>query len=90
MEQWIISLVPILLSTAVILLRIGRDQQRLDNLEKLTERRFENIEKRLNDIHNDVLKKEVFELEVKGVTAKIDHLEKRMDRVERKVYNGAS
>lgn len=72
------ALIPVVLSTAVILLRIGKEQQRMDS-----------IERRLDEIHRDVLKKDLFDVEMKSVTGRIDHMEDRMERVERRVFNGA-
>ena len=89
MEQWIIGLLPVALSTAIILLQIaragGRDDQRMANIEK----QINGIEKRLDDLHVDLLRKDVFTSELKNVTSRIDRAEDRVVELERKVFNGA-
>lgn len=77
--SWIQVLVPVALSTGVILMRLGREQQRMDA-----------IERRVGEIYEMMARKEVVDVEVKSIESKFDSVSTRIERLEKRVFNGTA
>ena len=77
--SWVQVLVPVALSTGVILYRLGREQQRIGS-----------IERRVEEIYEMMAIKGIVDVEVKGIDNRINSLSTRLDRVEKRLFNGST
>ena len=88
--EWAKFLGPIAVSTIIILIRMAREQERSEAFRKQTTLDMAGLNKRIDEVHEDFFRREVFKSEKDGIDSRLGAHDERLRRLENRVFNGAT
>lgn len=81
-----LALIPNVITLAVVLIKVGRWQQSLQDLSAAQIKFEREVNQKLDNIAREMLRKELFESEMRNVTDRVERLEVRTGELERAVF----
>ena len=85
--EWIKTLLPLAGATILILVRMAREQERAEAFRKQTALDMAGLNKRIDEIHEDFFRREVFKSEKDGLDSRLNTHDERIKRLENRVFN---